>query len=114
MGHANVRQPMKTKIAMLRVVAALLFAGGIKRFVVSVSLVAYSPLLALFVVPKVYLFAGWRINRTIFDSLVVEPYHGAATIGGTIKAKWKLIRGWWFRWPIFLVQLWLVMANGIR
>jgi len=75
--------------------------------VVSVGLVAYSPMLALFVVPKVYLFAGWRINRTIYDSLVVEPYHGAATIGSTIMTKWKLIRGWWFRWPIFLLQLWL-------
>ncbi len=61
--------------------------------------------LALFVL--LYLFAGWRLSRTIYPQLRIDPYRGATTVPSTLKFKLGLILAWPVKWPSLLTRIWL-------
>lgn len=68
---------------------------------------AFWPQMALLAIPTLYLFAGWGLNRIIYDSLHIDPYHRAATVEAVLATKAKMLLGWWHRWPRFILRVWL-------
>lgn len=58
-------------------------------------------------IPTIYLWFGWRLNRRILPLLQIDPYNGGITVAQVLQRKTGMMIGWPMAWPGFLAKLWL-------